>query len=89
MMIAAASGSRKRDNGRPVRELRREATGRYSAITAGLCISGELRPAMAVVSSSRRCFDAVRAAQQPAGEAIQRAGAIQARAEDHRRDHAR
>ena len=55
MMIAAASGSRKRDNGRPVRELRREATGMYSAITAGLCISGELRPAMAVVSNSRRC----------------------------------
>ena len=54
MMIAAAIGSRKRDSGRPVRELSRDATGMYSAITAGLCISGELRPAMAVVYSSRR-----------------------------------
>ena len=46
---------RLRDKGRPVRELRREATGRYSAITDGFCMKEELRPATAEVSSSNRC----------------------------------
>ena len=55
MTMAAAMGSSRRDSGRPVREDRREATGRYSAITDGFCITDELRPAMAVVSRISRC----------------------------------
>src|SRR6476660_6404610 len=52
--MAMASGNRKRDRGKPVRELRREATGRYSAITDGFCMKDELRPATAEVNSNRR-----------------------------------
>ena len=67
MMIAAANGSRKRESGNPVRELRREATGMYSAITAGLCMSGEFSPEIAVVSNSRRfSMPCARRSSQPA-----------------------
>ena len=86
--IAAAIGSSRRDRVRPVREDRREATGRYSAITDGFCMNEELRPATARGQQQQALLDAVRAPQQPAGEAVERAGAVQARAEDHRGDDA-
>src|SRR5690606_41589693 len=50
-----------------LREDSREATGRYSASTDGFCITEELRPATAVVSSSSRCSTpCARRSSQPA-----------------------
>src|SRR5690606_271726 len=65
--IAAASGSSMRDSATPVREDSREATGRYRASTDGFCITEELRPATAVVSSNSRCSTpCARRSSQPA-----------------------
>src|SRR5690606_7774537 len=52
--IDTATGSSSRDRLTPVRDDRRETTGRYSAITDGFCITDELSPAMPETSSSRR-----------------------------------
>ena len=86
--MAAAIGISRRDIDRPVREDRREATGRYSAITDGFCMKDELSPATARGQQQQALLDAVRAPQQPGGEPVERAGAVQPGAEDHRRDDA-
>ncbi len=52
--MAAAIGSSRRCRVSPVRAARREATGRYSAITEGFCMNEEFKPAIAVVIISRR-----------------------------------
>lgn len=53
--MAAAIGSSMRCKVSPVRAARREATGRYKAITDGFCMNDEFKPEMASVIIIRRC----------------------------------
>ena len=53
-MMQQAIGSSRRDSGRPVREDRRETTGRNSVVTAGFCMKAESEPVRPHSTSSRR-----------------------------------
>ena len=67
MMIAAAIGISSRDSGTPVRADRREAIGRYSAVTEVFCMIAELMPATACAYNSSRCSTpCARRSSQPA-----------------------